>query len=181
MVYDLFPNMTYTIKEKPDTDSSASAQVSENGCYKEPKVASGLIGKGTKQSDFFFSKLFTPSHELTMIHVCTNSDKSLRGLQLQASIHASYQTYDSFNLFALGNMQTDTRDYMQCFSDYIPDEVSVKNATVYFNDTQVTALSLLYNNGNTKQYGSIYNAQYSQRTVFSADSQPIGLFGTEDN
>jgi len=36
VVNDLFPNMTYTIKEKPDTDSSASAQVSENGCYKEP-------------------------------------------------------------------------------------------------------------------------------------------------
>jgi hypothetical protein len=170
VVNDLFPAMTYTIKEKPATDSSLSAQVSPNGCYKEPKLAAGLIAKGTKQSDFQFTNYFTPNHELTTIHVCTNSDKSLRGLQFQASIHASTQSYDSFDLFALGNMHTEPRDPMQCFSDYVFDEVTIKNATVYFNDTQVTAISFLYSNDKTRQYGSIYNAQYSQRTMFSLDS-----------
>lgn len=47
-------------------------------------------------------------------------------------------------------MHTEPRDPMQCFSDYIFDEVNIKNATVYYNDTQVTALSLLYSNNKTK-------------------------------
>lgn len=44
---------------------------------------------------------------------------------------------------------------MQCFSDYILEEVTIKNATVYFNDNQVTAISLLHSNDKTRQYGTI--------------------------
>lgn len=76
-------------------------------------------------------------------------------MQLQAGVHNSVKLYDSYDLFALGNMQTDPKKPRSCFSDFHLDDLHVKNATVFWNDTQVTGLSLMYNDLSHKLYGSM--------------------------
>ena len=133
----------------------SSASFSESGCYKEPRTIAGITSKGAKQSDLFYTQYFRPEHELTAIHACINPDGSLRGVQLQAGVHNSVKLYDSYDLFALGNMQTDPKKPRSCFSDFHLDDLHVKNATVFWNDTQVTGLSLMYNDLSHKLYGSM--------------------------
>lgn len=74
-------NLQYKIEVVPENRAEEYRQVSGDGCFKEFKESHGLTNKGIYQSDWPFTKNFTPGHELTTIHVCTNDDGSLRGLQ----------------------------------------------------------------------------------------------------
>ena len=64
-------------------------------------------------------------------------------------------------MYNYGSMHTDSESIHACFADYILDEISILNSTVFWNDTHgVVGLNLLYSTGETRRYGNITYAQY---------------------
>jgi len=159
----------YGIIYFPQNATEEYRQITKDGCYKESKLSKGINTKGTYQSDWSFTKYFTPRHELTTINVCNNDDGSLRGLQFQVGVHNSTIVFDRFNMFGYGNMLTDPKSIRSCYSDYILDDISIRNATIFWNTTQVVGLNFLYSTGETRRYGNITYAMFADVVAFNEE------------
>ena len=65
----------------------------------------------------------------------------------------------------------------RCYTDVIDLTAKFSAFTVYANKTQVVGMMTENAKGVKRFYGDIYWATVSQKTTFTNDLQPVGLYG----